>query len=239
MTLVLRATGVHRVFGEGAGMIVALKGVDLAVQARQITALVGPPGSGKSTLVRAVGGLDRSWTGSIRLLGRELNGATSQELARIRRREVGLVLESTNLVDSLTVVENVALPLELEGVLRRAARTVALRELERAGVAALSNSWIDEIPAADRQCVALARALVGSQRSLVVADEPTGGLDAASGDRFMEALRRSAESGMAVLVATADPRRAGWADDVVFLRDGVVVDVSRTLQSPDALLEQP
>ena len=73
----------------------------------------------------------------------------------------------------------------------------------------------------------------------VVVDEPTGGLAAASGDRFMEALRRSAESGMAVLVATADPRRAGWADDVVFLRDGVVVDVSRTLQSPDALLEQP
>ena len=239
MTFVVRATGVHRVFSEGGGRVVALKGVDLVVEARQITALVGPPGSGKSTMVRALGGLDQGWTGSISILGRELNGATAQELARLRRREVGLVLESNNLIDSLTVVENVSLPLELEGMPRRSARTEARRELERVGVVGLSDSWIDELPAADRQCVALARALVGGQRALVVADEPTGGLDAASGDRFMEALRRGAEAGKGILVATADPRRAGWADEVVFLRDGVAVDVSRTLQSPDGLLRQP
>ncbi|MDX3109598.1 ABC transporter ATP-binding protein [Nonomuraea angiospora] len=220
MTLV-RLAEVARVHGEGATAVHALKGVSLEVDAGELVAVMGPSGSGKSTLLNLVGGLERPTSGTVRIDDQDL--ADVRDLAALRRRSVGYVFQDLNLIPSLTAVENVMLPRELDGVRPRLAREQAMAVLAEIGVEELADRFPDELSGGQRQRVAIARALVGERR-LVLADEPTGALDTRTGDDILQVLRARCDVGAAVLLVTHEPRYAAWADRVVFLRDGMVAD---------------
>ncbi|MEV4008997.1 ABC transporter ATP-binding protein [Nonomuraea angiospora] len=218
---VVRLAEVARVHGEGATAVHALKGVSLEVDAGQLVAVMGPSGSGKSTLLNLVGGLERPTSGTVHLDDQDL--AAVRDLAALRRRSVGYVFQDLNLIPSLTAVENVMLPRELDGVRPRLAREEAMVVLAEIGVEDLADRFPDELSGGQRQRVAIARALVGERR-LVLADEPTGALDTRTGDEILQVLRARCDLGAAVLLVTHEPRYAAWADRVVFLRDGMVAD---------------
>ncbi|MEU7877416.1 ABC transporter ATP-binding protein [Microbispora bryophytorum] len=216
-------TGVVRVHGGGTGAVHALRGVSLDVATGELVAVMGPSGSGKSTLLNLAGGLDRPTEGSVRLEGRELRDLSPERLAELRRRSAGYVFQDLNLVPSLTVAENVALPRELDGVRTAKARRDALAVLEEVGLADLGDRFPDDLSGGQRQRAAIARALVGERR-LLLADEPTGALDTRAGDEIIQVLRQRADAGAAVLLVTHEPRYAAWADRVVFLKDGQIAD---------------
>ncbi|MEV1205490.1 ABC transporter ATP-binding protein [Microbispora rosea] len=218
-------TGVVRVHGEGTGAVHALRGVSLDVAAGELVAVMGPSGSGKSTLLNLAGGLDRPTEGSVVLEGRELRDLSQKQLAELRRRSAGYVFQDLNLIPSLTVAENVALPRELDGVRTAKAGAEAEAVLEEVGLADLGDRFPDDLSGGQRQRAAIARALVGRRR-LLLADEPTGALDTRGGDEIIQVLRQRADAGAAVLLVTHEPRYAAWADRVVFLKDGQVVDSS-------------
>ncbi|GAA4074268.1 ABC transporter ATP-binding protein [Nonomuraea soli] len=218
MTL-LTLESVSRTYGE----VKALDGVDLTVAAGELVAVMGPSGSGKSTLLNLAGGLDRPSSGTVAVAGEDL--ARVRDLAALRRRSVGYVFQELNLIHSLTAVENVMLPRELDGVAARQARQEALAVLDEVGLREQAEAFPDELSGGQRQRVAIARALVGERR-LVLADEPTGALDTATGDEILTLLRARADAGAAVLLVTHEPRYAAWADRVIFLRDGRIVDAS-------------
>ncbi|MEV6034844.1 ABC transporter ATP-binding protein [Nonomuraea sp. NPDC052116] len=218
---VVRLAEVARVHGEGATAVHALKGVSLEVDAGELVAVMGPSGSGKSTLLNLVGGLEQPTSGTVHVGDQDL--ATVRDLAALRRRSVGYVFQDLNLIPSLTAVENVMLPRELDGVRPRLAREEAMVVLAETGVEELADRFPDELSGGQRQRVAIARALVGERR-LVLADEPTGALDTRTGDEILQVLRARCDAGAAVLLVTHEPRYAAWADRVVFLRDGMVAD---------------
>ncbi|MET8143144.1 ABC transporter ATP-binding protein [Sphaerisporangium sp. NPDC005288] len=220
---VVRLTGVARIHGKGAGAVHALRDVSLEVAPGELVAVMGPSGSGKSTLLNVAGGLDRPTAGDVTVEGADLGALSARELARLRRRHVGYVFQDLNLIPSLTAAENVMLPRELDGVRARQARQEAVEVLGEVGVAEVSDRFPDEISGGQRQRVAIARALVGERR-LLLADEPTGALDSATGEDILALLRARCDAGAAVLLVTHEPRLAAWADRVVFLRDGVIAD---------------
>lgn len=231
----LELQDVSRVYGTGATEVRALDRVTLTVTAGEFVAIMGPSGSGKSTLLAVAGGLDTGWTGHVTVAGTPLAGLKRDALATLRRRHVGYVFQDYNLVPTLNVIENVALPLELDRVDPDWARQEARAALKRVGIGELSTRRLDQISGGQRQRVAIARAIVGERR-LVLADEPTGALDSATGDDIMARLRLLADEGVAIVLVTHEARHAGWADRVVFLRDGQVVDATRVESNPDALL---
>ncbi|MGI5161163.1 ABC transporter ATP-binding protein [Microbispora sp. CA-102843] len=223
-------TGVVRVHGEGTGAVHALRGVSLDVHAGELVAVMGPSGSGKSTLLNLAGGLDRPTEGSVTLEGRELRDLSPKQLAELRRRSAGYVFQDLNLIPSLTVAENVALPRELDGVRTAKARREALTVLEEVGLADLGDRFPDDLSGGQRQRAAIARALVGERR-LLLADEPTGALDTRAGDEIIQVLRQRADAGAAVLLVTHEPRYAAWADRVVFLKDGRIADSADRMET--------
>ncbi|MGJ6979895.1 ABC transporter ATP-binding protein [Aestuariimicrobium soli] len=223
MSAVLELTEVTRSYGQGPTAVVALDRLNLTVRAGEFVAVMGPSGSGKSTLLGLAGGLDRPTGGTIAVTGVTLQGRSRDELARIRRRQLGFVFQDFNLVPTLTVLENIALPLELDGVGPKDAAAQAARALDRVGLTELSGRFLDQVSGGQRQRVAIARAIVGDRR-IVLADEPTGALDTSTGDEIMALLRSLADEGVAVVMVTHEARHAGWADRVVFLRDGRLVD---------------
>ncbi|GIH21710.1 macrolide ABC transporter ATP-binding protein [Acrocarpospora phusangensis] len=218
---VVRLAEVDRVHGEGASAVHALKGVSLEVGAGELVAVMGPSGSGKSTLLNLAGGLDRPTSGAVFLYDEDLAGV--RDLAGLRRRQVGYVFQDLNLITSLTAVENVMLPRELDGVRFRRARQEAMAVLGEIGLADMAGRFPDELSGGQRQQVAIARALVGERR-LLLADEPTGALDTRAGDEILRILRGRCDAGATVLLVTHEPRYAAWADRVVFLRDGEIAD---------------
>lgn len=222
---IVRLADVVRVHGEGPHAVPALRDVSLDVRAGELVAVMGPSGSGKSTLLNLAGGLDRPTEGSVLLEGRELRDLPPKRLAELRRRSAGYVFQDLNLIPSLTVAENVALPRELDGVSTATARRAALRVLDEVGLADLADRYPDDLSGGQRQRAAIARALVGERR-LILADEPTGALDTRAGDEIIHVLRQRADAGAAVLLVTHEPRYAAWADRVVFLRDGRITDSS-------------
>ncbi|NES12749.1 ABC transporter ATP-binding protein [Micromonospora sp. PPF5-17] len=235
MSVVLELREAHRTHGAGAAAVHALRGVSLAVRAGELVAVMGPSGSGKSTLLALAGGLDRPTGGEVLVEGEPLGGLGARELARLRRRRIGYVFQDLNLLGSLTAVENVALPLELDGVGVRAARRAALAALDEVGVAGLGDRFPDQMSGGQQQRVAIARALVGDRR-LVLADEPTGALDSQTGEAVLHLLRRRVDAGAAGVLVTHEARHAGWADRVVFLRDGDLVDATAPLPGVEQLL---
>ncbi|GAA3564718.1 ABC transporter ATP-binding protein [Nonomuraea rosea] len=203
------------------GQVHALRGVSLEVSAGELVAVMGPSGSGKSTLLNLAGGLDRPTSGSVTIEGEDL--ARVKDLAGLRRNSVGYVFQDLNLIPSLTAAENVMLPRELDGVRTGRARSEALAVLAEVGAEAVADRFPEELSGGQRQRVAIARALVGDRR-LVLADEPTGALDTATGDEILQLLRARCDAGAAVLLVTHEPRYAAWADRVVYLRDGLIVE---------------
>ena len=214
-----------RVHGTGETAVQALRGVSLTVQAGELLAVTGPSGSGKSTLLNLAGGLDRPSRGEVVVDGTDVTACGSRALAALRRRRVGYVFQDLNLLASLTAAENVALPLELDGVGGARARQAALAALSRVGLDGYGKRFPDQLSGGQQQRVAIARALIG-QRRLVLADEPTGALDTQTGDAVLRLLRSTADGGAAVVLVTHDPRHTRWADRVVRLCDGAVVGES-------------
>ncbi len=237
MSAVLQLTAVVRVHGEGEAAVRALDGIDLRVDPGELVAVMGPSGSGKSTLLHLAGGLDEPTSGAVVVEGTVLGGLSTRALARLRRRAVGYVFQDLNLVPALTAAENVALPRELDGVRARTARKEALAALDEVGVGELGDRFPDDMSGGQQQRVAIARALVG-QRRLVLADEPTGALDSTTGEAVMALLRSRCDAGAAGVLVTHDARHAAWADRVVFLRDGRVVDESVYVSPADALARE-
>jgi putative ABC transport system ATP-binding protein len=233
---ILSLDGVTRVHGTEAARVTALDGVSLDVHAGELVAVMGPSGSGKSTLLNLAGGLDAATAGRVLIEGQSVGDLKKDDLARLRRRRVGFVFQDFNLIPSLTAVENVALPLELDGQRVRRARATALESLRIVGVEELADRYPDKMSGGQQQRVAIARALVGDRR-LVLADEPTGALDSHTGEAVLRVLRERCDDGAAGLLVTHEARHAAWADRVVFLRDGVVVDTTGTPSTPEALLE--
>ncbi|MGC5010998.1 ABC transporter ATP-binding protein [Streptosporangium sp. DT93] len=220
---VVRLDRVTRTHGEGPQAVTALREVSLDVGSGELVAVMGPSGSGKSTLLNLAGGLDTPTSGSVTVEDTPLSSLTTAERAGLRRRRVGYVFQDLNLIPSLTALENVTLPRELDGVALRTARGEAMRVLAEVGLRAIADRFPDEISGGQRQRVAIARALVGERR-LILADEPTGALDTPTGDEILQLLRVRCDAGAAVLLVTHEPRYAAWADRVVFLRDGEIAD---------------
>ncbi|MEV0650549.1 ABC transporter ATP-binding protein [Phytomonospora sp. NPDC050363] len=233
---VLELRDVHRTHGVGEATVHALRGVSITVKPGELVAVMGPSGSGKSTLLNVAGGLDKPTGGEVLVEGTALSQLSRRSLAALRRRAIGYVFQDLNLLPSLTAVENVALPLELDGMSVRKARAVAAKALEDVAIPELALRFPDEMSGGQQQRVAIARAVVGDRR-LVLADEPTGALDSQTGESVLRLLRARCDAGAAGVLVTHDARHAGWADRVIFLRDGLVVDASGPLPEAEGLLE--
>ena len=234
----LELRGVHRTHGHGEAAVHALNNVSLTVDAGELVAVMGPSGSGKSTLLQLAGGLDRPTSGQVLIDGQDLGTLSRRQLAAIRRRRIGYVFQDLNLLPSLTSAENVALPLELDGLAVRKARAAALTALAEVDLDGYAGRFPDEMSGGQQQRVAIARALVGDRR-LVLADEPTGALDSQTGEAILRLLRSRVDAGAAGVLVTHEARHAAWADRVVFLRDGVIVDTSGPLAGAEDLLGVP
>jgi len=235
MNAALEMTQVSKSYGEGASTVQALQSVDLIVQPGELVAIMGPSGSGKSTLLTIAGTLEEATSGSVCVDGRETSSMSRNDRARLRRRSIGYVFQDFNLLAGLTAAENVSLPLELDGTRGKAARAIALEALDELGLTDRAGHFPDELSGGERQRVAIARAVVGDRR-LLLADEPTGALDSVNGEGVMRLVRAACKRGVAGVMVTHDAQLASWADRVVFLRDGRVVDQSLPAPGPESLL---
>jgi putative ABC transport system ATP-binding protein len=231
----LELRGVSKVYGAGRTEVQALRDVDLSVDAGALVAVMGPSGSGKSTLLTIAGSLEEPTSGEVLVGGTPLSGMSRNDRARLRRRSIGYVFQDFNLLAGLTAVENVALPLELDGVAAKTAQAAGMVALEELGLSDRGSRFPDELSGGERQRVAIARAVVG-ERHLLLADEPSGALDSANGEAVMRLMRAACQRGVAGVVVTHDAQLASWADRVVFLRDGCVVDQTKPLPGPESLL---
>jgi putative ABC transport system ATP-binding protein len=233
----LQLRAVRRTFGSGHTAVTALDGVSLEVAAGELVAIMGPSGSGKSTLLSLAGGLDHPTEGVVAVEGADLHDLGSRKLAALRRRHVGYVFQELNLLPTLTAVENVSLPLELDDIPVAKARTFAEAALAEIGLTNLANRFPEDLSGGEQQRVAIARACVGPRRVLL-ADEPTGALDSLTGEKVLAVLRGRADAGAAVMLVTHEARHAAWADRVLFLRDGRLVDQAGPPAGPEALLSE-
>ena len=233
---VLELSEVSRVHGEGATAVQALKDVSLTVLPGELVAVMGPSGSGKSTLLHLSGGLDSPTSGNVAVEGTDLYGLSKKQRAALRRRAVGYVFQELNLIPALTAAENVALPRELDGTRQRRARHQAYGALADVGIGELADRFPDAMSGGQQQRVAIARALVGERR-LILTDEPTGALDTETGEEVLKMLRQRCDGGMAGVLVTHEARHAAWADRVIFLRDGRMVDETGRAPMPADLLE--
>jgi putative ABC transport system ATP-binding protein len=232
---VLHLRSVSKRYGDGAEEVHALRDIDLAVEAGELVAVMGPSGSGKSTLLTIAGALESPTEGQVFVDGVDLAGLSRKDRARFRRRSVGYVFQDYNLLAGLTAAENVSLPLELDGVGAKAAHIAAMEVLASLGLAERADRFPDQLSGGERQRVAIARAIVGERR-LLLADEPSGALDSVNGEAVMRLVRNACRGDVAGVVVTHDAQLAAWADRVVFLRDGRLVDTTVPVPGPESLL---
>jgi putative ABC transport system ATP-binding protein len=232
MTTLVELTGAARRFGSGHTQVTALHPTSMAVAGGEFLAIMGPSGSGKTTLLSLVGGLDRPSEGRVLVAGQDVGALKPKELAILRRRTVGYVFQDLNLLQGLTARENVSIPLELDGRPLPEARAAADEALRSVGLGDLADRFPDDLSGGEQQRVAIARALVGGRR-ILLADEPTGALDSITGESVMRLLRAHCDSGGTAILVTHDAAHAAWADRVVFLRDGRLVDEARPAPNPD------
>jgi putative ABC transport system ATP-binding protein len=223
MNTALNMHQVSKVYGGGSTEVRALWQVDLSIKRGELVAIMGPSGSGKSTLLTIAGSLEDPTSGEVLVDGTHLSSLSPDDRARLRRRSIGYVFQDFNLLAGLTAVENVSLPLELDGISVKEARAAGMAALAELGIVDRATHYPDELSGGERQRAAIARAIVGN-RYLLLADEPTGALDSANGEAVMRLLRTACQRGVAGVVVTHDAQLASWADRVVFLHDGRVAD---------------
>jgi putative ABC transport system ATP-binding protein len=226
---------VSKTYGDGAAEVHALRDVSLTVEPGALVAIMGPSGSGKSTMLTIAGSLEDASSGDVLVAGQALSGLSRNERARLRRRSIGFVFQNFNLLAGLTAAENVALPLELDGIQARVARKAAMQALDELGLGDRATRFPDELSGGECQRVAIARAVVGERR-LLLADEPSGALDSVNAESVMRLVRAACQGGVAGVVVTHDAQLASWADRVVFLRDGRISDQTAPLPGPESLL---
>jgi putative ABC transport system ATP-binding protein len=230
----LELRNISKSYGEGATMVRALEGIDLSVDRGHLIAVMGPSGSGKSTLLTIAGSLEDATEGDVFIDGASLLRMSRNDKARLRRRSIGYVFQDYNLLAGLTAVENVSLPLELDGVTSRKAREAGMAALDELGLADRAAHYPDQLSGGERQRVSIARAVVG-ERHLLLADEPSGALDSANGEAVMQLIRNACRRGVAAVIVTHDAHLAAFADKVVFLHDGHTVD--QTQPSADSMVD--
>jgi putative ABC transport system ATP-binding protein len=233
---VLELRSVSKVYGKGASEVQALRDFSLSVAAGTMVAVMGPSGSGKSSLLTIAGTLEEPTSGAILICGKDVAQLSGGAKARLRRRTIGYVFQDFNLLPGLTAAENASLPLELDGMSARRAHLAGLAALTDLGLGDRAGRFPDELSGGERQRVAIARAVVG-ERSLLLADEPSGALDSANGEAVMRLIHTYCKRGTAAVVVTHDAQLASWADRVLFLRDGRLVDQTQPPQGPESLLE--
>ena len=231
----LELRDISKVYGEGAAEVRALQRIDLSVDAGSLVAVMGASGSGKSTLLTIAGSLEDPSSGEVYVEGRPLSSLSRNGKAQLRRQSIGYVFQDYNLLTGLSAVENVSLPLELDGVAVRKAEAAALESLENFGLKDRASHYPDMLSGGERQRVAIARAVVGNRR-LLLADEPSGALDSTNAEAVMRLILAACHRGMAAVVVTHDAQLASWADRVIFLRDGRVVDQTLPVESPESIL---
>jgi putative ABC transport system ATP-binding protein len=230
----ITAENLTKTYGNGEAAVTALAGVSLSVEAGEFVAIMGPSGCGKSTLMHLLGGLDRPTSGIVRIDGQDLTTLTDKALTELRRRRIGFIFQFYNLIPVLDAAENAALPLLLDGTAKAAAAGRGVEWLTRVGLSSRTRHRPSQLSGGQQQRVAVARALVADP-ALVLADEPTGNLDTRSSDEIAALLKRiSGEWGRAVIMVTHDPRIAAYADRIVFLKDGTIVDETRLSDGADA-----
>ena len=235
---VLALREVSKTYEQDAVVVHALAAVSLTVQAGEMVAVMGPSGSGKSTLLTIAGSLEEPTSGEVLVCGTDLATLPSNGKARLRRRVIGYVFQEFNLLPGLTAAENVSLPLELEGVALRRARSAGMAALESLGMAGQASRFPGQLSGGERQRVAIARAVVGDRR-LLLADEPSGALDSVNAEEVMSLLHEACQRGVAAVVVTHDARLASWADRVLFLRDGRFSGQTSPPAGPESLLTDP
>jgi putative ABC transport system ATP-binding protein len=219
----LELRNVSKFYGGGDTVVRALEGLDLNVDAGQLVAVMGPSGSGKSTLLTIAGSLEEPTSGDVLIEGAPLSQMSRNDKARLRRRRIGYVFQDFNLLAGLTALENVSLPLELDGLAARRAQAAGMGVLEGLGLADRARHYPDQLSGGERQRVSIARAVVG-ERHLLLADEPSGALDSTNGEAVMQLIADACKRGVAAVVVTHDAHLASWADRIVILRDGRIVD---------------
>jgi putative ABC transport system ATP-binding protein len=222
---VLTVSHVSRSYRDGEESFLALNDVSLEVLPGELVAIMGPSGAGKSTLLQIAGGLETFDAGDVYVEGQALRGASAATLAKVRRRSVGYVFQELNLIPTLTALENITLPLELDGMGTREANRIGRDALVDIGLPDLEDRFPDQLSGGQRQRIAIARALAGPRR-LLLADEPTGALDSRTGEGVLKVLRERIDAGAAGVLVTHDSRHAAWADRIVMVRDGRIVDVA-------------
>src|SRR5271167_3433909 len=231
----LELRDISKVYGEGVAEVHALQRIDLSVDAGSLVAVMGASGSGKSTLLTIAGSLEDPTSGEVFVGGASLSKLSRNGKARLRRQSIGYVFQDYNLLAGLSALENVSLPLELDGVSARKAQATAMASLEDLGLSDRACHFPDQLSGGERQRVAIARAVVG-ERKLLLADEPSGALDSTNGEAVMRLVLAACRRGLAAVVVTHDAQLASWADRVVFLRDGAVVDQTMSDDGPEAFL---
>jgi len=231
----LQLIQVSKVYGTGVAEVHALRSVDLTVEPGELVAVMGPSGSGKSTLLTIAGSLEDPSRGEVIVGGHSLSHMSRDDKARLRRRSIGFVFQDFNLLPGLTAAENVSLPLELDGTRAGKAHATAMGMLEELGLADRGGAFPDELSGGERQRVSIARAIVGERR-LLLADEPSGALDSTNGEAVMRMVLAACREGVAAVVVTHDAQLASWADRVMFIRDGHMVDQTTKPMGPESLL---
>ncbi len=222
----LRACGLRKEYGREASLVRAVDRVDLDVPAGETLAVMGPSGCGKSTLLHLLGGLDRPSSGEIWLAGRRIDRMSERGMAALRRDAVGFVFQAFHLMDELTAVENVELPVLLAGRSARAARRRATELLDQVGLADRARHLPSQLSGGQRQRVGIARALANAPL-IVLADEPTGNLDSEATLDVLRLFESLHQSGQTLVIVTHDARIAATADRLISMRDGAFVDDTR------------
>jgi putative ABC transport system ATP-binding protein len=226
-SLAISARNLTLTLGSDAAPVTILRGIDLDIPQGQVVALLGPSGSGKSSLMAVLSGLERASGGSLMVAGADFAGLTEDGLAAARRGRIGIVLQAFHLLPTMTAAENVATPMELAAMADAAPR--ALAELEAVGLGHRTGHYPTQLSGGEQQRVAIARA-TAPRPGLIFADEPTGNLDAATGEEIIKLLlARRAETGATLLIITHDAALAARCERVLTMADGVIVSDTRPL----------
>jgi putative ABC transport system ATP-binding protein len=223
ISIVIELKDIQKTYRIGDSEFAVLKGIDLQIEEGEFIALMGPSGSGKSTLLNIVGCLDRPTSGRFLLLGQDISLTSDDELARLRREELGFIFQTFNLIGRISVQKNVEVPMMLSGVTRQKRRERALKLLEDVGIAHRSNFNPQNISGGERQRVAVARSLANDPR-IIIADEPTGNLDLKNSNEVMKILGKLNQEGRTIIMVTHNPEITGNCSRVIRLRDGRIME---------------